>query len=70
MLIYLSEQIYESNSFDMHLSRQELSELVGISRENTARVLSQFVSDGIIDITDKKIKILNMDMVKKISKNG
>jgi CRP-like cAMP-binding protein len=70
MLIYLSEQIYESDSFDMHLSRQELSELVGISRENTARVLSQFVSDGIIDITDKKIKILKRDMIKKISKNG
>jgi len=70
MLIYLSEEIFESISFEMHLSRQELSELIGISRENTARVISQFKSDGIIDITDKRIKILKMDMVKKISKTG
>jgi CRP-like cAMP-binding protein len=70
VLIYLSEQIFESPSFEMHLSRQELSELIGISRENTARVITQFKSDGLIDATEKKIKILKMDLIKKISKNG
>ncbi len=70
MLIYLSEQIYESNSFEINLTRQELSELIGISRENTARIITQFKSEGIINITDKRIKILNMDLVKQISKNG
>jgi len=70
MLIYLSEQIYNSNSFEFHLSRQELSELIGISRENTARIITQFRSEGIISITDKNIKILKTDLLKKISKNG
>lgn len=70
MIIYLSEQIYESNSFDLHLSRHELAELIGISRENTARAITQFRNDGIISITSRKIKILKMDLLKKISRNG
>ena len=70
MLLYLAEEIYDSNSFELHLTRQELSELIGISRENAARILSQFKADGIIDINEKRLKILKMDMVKTISKNG
>lgn len=70
VLLYFAEYIYDSTKFDILLSRQELSELLGISRENTARVLTKFQSDGLISIKGKNIEILKLDLLKTISKNG
>jgi CRP-like cAMP-binding protein len=70
VLLYLANDIFESPSFDLPLSRQDLADLIGLSRENTIRVLSKFKSEGIINIDGKKIEILNLDLIHKISKNG
>ena len=70
VLIYLSEEIFMSGKFDVLLSRQELAELAGMSRENTARALTHFKEEGIIIISGKNIEILKPDMLKQISKNG
>jgi CRP-like cAMP-binding protein len=70
VLLYFSENIFYSPEFNILLSRQELADLMGISRENTIRVLTKFKEDGIININGRKIEILNMDMLKMISKNG
>lgn len=70
VLIYLSEEIFEAQQFDILLSRQELAELAGMSRENTARALAHFKEEGIILNSGKNIQILNKDQLKQISKNG
>lgn len=70
IMLYLSEKIYNSNEFMLHLNRQELADLIGVSRENTARVLSKFKSDKIIAVEGKKFKILKNELLHKISKNG
>ncbi len=70
VLLYFSENIFYNNSFNLMLSRQELADLMSISRENTIRVLTKFKEDGIIDIDGKKVDILKKDMLKMISKNG
>ncbi len=70
VLLYFSEKIFNNLSFNFLLSRQELADLIGVSRENTARVLSKFEADRIINISGKNIEILKIDLLKKISKNG
>lgn len=70
IMLYLSEKIYNSNEFMLHLNRQELADLIGVSRENTARVLSKFKADKIIEVEGEKIKILKADLLQKISRNG
>jgi len=70
VLLYLSEHIYNSNVFELPLSRQELAELIGVSRENTARVLTKFKDEKIISISGKKIEILKTELLQTISKNG
>ena len=70
VLLYLSENIYHSQNFEIPLTRIELSELIGISRENTARVISKFKADGIIKIAGKKIEIIKTDLLREISLNG
>ena len=70
VLLYFSEYIFDSLNFNILLSRQELAELIGISRENTARVLAKFEADRIISISGKNIEIHKIDLLRKISKNG
>lgn len=69
-LLYLSEKIYGSQKFKIMLTRSELAELVGVSRENTARVLSKFVEEKIIHISGNEIEILKPDILHIISKTG
>jgi CRP-like cAMP-binding protein len=70
LLLHLSENIYHSQNFEMPLTRQEVSEIVGVSRENASRVISKFKADKIIGSKGKEIKLLKLDLLKKISRNG
>lgn len=69
-ILYFSNIIFESYKFDLPFSRQELADLIGISRESATRVLTKFREDGILDIRGKQIRILNPDLLLQISKNG
>ncbi|NLC86187.1 MAG: winged helix-turn-helix domain-containing protein, partial [Bacteroidales bacterium] len=40
------------------------------SRESINRILSEFVTDGIIGMESKKVKILNKHSLQLISQNG
>jgi CRP/FNR family transcriptional regulator len=51
-------------------SRQELADLIGVSRESATRVLIKFKSEGIIDLKGRSIKIVNMDLLEQISQKG
>lgn len=70
ILLYLSEKIYENSRFKLQLTRQELADLMGVSRENLTRVLSKFKEDGIIGVSHDYIEILKPDLLSTISKNG
>lgn len=70
VLLYLSDEIFELKKFDVLLSRQELAELAGMSRENTARALAHFRDEGIIDINGRLLAIKDREKLARISKNG
>ena len=70
VIIFLSEEIFKSQSFTLPLSRKELSEFAGCSQENIINTLSKFDKEGIIKTDGEKIEILNIDTLKRISKHG
>jgi CRP-like cAMP-binding protein len=70
ILLYLAEKIYENNRFPLQLTRQEMADLIGVSRENLTRVLSKFKEDGLIEVTKEYIDILNTALLTKVSRNG
>lgn len=70
ILLYLAEYIYESNSFVLQLSRQELAEFAGCSKEQVIHTLRDFYASKIIDISAKKIDIVDLEKLRKISKYG
>lgn len=70
ILLYFSDTIYNSNRFELPLSRREIGELINMTTENVIRILSEFRKDKIIIIDGKIIEITNMDFLRKICKAG
>ncbi len=70
ILLCLAERIFKKEEFELNLSRKELAELTGMSTESVIRMLKKFKDDGIIELTGKRIKIANYDLLRKISEYG
>jgi len=70
VLIYLADTIYDSNIFNLTISRQEFAEFAGCSKENVIHTLQNFNEDGIIHLNGKKVEIMDMKRLQKISKNS
>jgi len=69
-LQYFSRIIFESNAFDLSLTRSEIGALVNVSRESTSRAMNKFQNDGIIMVTGNHYEILKPDVLEQISRNG
>ncbi|MBI9034228.1 MAG: Crp/Fnr family transcriptional regulator [Bacteroidales bacterium] len=69
LLLYLSQIIYESNHFTLSLSRQELADMIYVSRESVIRAIRTFDAEQIIKIKGKNIQILKPDSLAEIAKH-
>ncbi len=69
-LLYFANQIFESQLFELPLNRSELGYLIGSSRESVTKQLVEFNNDGLIEMQGNKIKLLELDKIKTISKFG
>lgn len=69
-LLYLSEKIYDSDSFNLSLTRAELGAMIGTTRETITRILHEYTENNLISIHGKKIRILNKEMLQRISDAG
>jgi len=66
-LIYFADIIYKSDSFSLPLTRSELGEYIGTTRETVTKIIHDFSVDKIITVNGKKISLLNRNIIKKIS---
>jgi len=69
-ILNFANNVYESSSFSLPLTRNEIASLINSSRELVSRILSEFHNDGIIRLEGRKVTILNLDLLVKISENG
>ncbi len=70
MILYFSEEIYKSIRFELPLTRHELAELAGTTKESLIRTLTEFKNDKIIDLDGKLVKINSPEIIKTLSKIG
>jgi CRP/FNR family transcriptional regulator, polysaccharide utilization system transcription regulator len=70
ILIYLWEQVYQDRSFEFVITRKEIAEFAACSHENVITTLSRFNKEGIISLEGKKIIIMDMEKLQRISKTG
>jgi CRP/FNR family transcriptional regulator len=69
-LIKLSTKVYESNPFNSNLSRQDLADLSGMTKESAIRILKVFKDEGVIRIDGNLIEITDLTRLEGISRNG
>ena len=70
ILLCLANRIYGSYEFSLAFSRKDLADLTAMSNESAIRILKDFKDDGIIETDGKGIKIVKLDMLKKVSRFG
>lgn len=69
-LIYLFDEIFESSRFILVVSKQDMAELSGMSKESAVKILKEFQNEGIISIDSKELKLLDAEGLRRISKVG
>lgn len=70
VLLYFSEEIFKSDVFAIPLTRKELADFAGTTKESFIRTLTEFKNDKIINIEGPLIRIISMDIVKTLSALG
>jgi len=70
IILYFSQTIYNSLTFEFPLTRNELAELAGTTKESLIRTLTEFKNDKIIKLDNKHVEIRSLDIVKTLSRIG
>ncbi|MBU8891176.1 MAG: Crp/Fnr family transcriptional regulator [Bacteroidales bacterium] len=60
-------ELNEDNVLQISLTREELANIVGTATESVIRLLSEFKNDRLIDLNGRKITILDIKALEKIS---
>jgi len=71
-LVFLIDNygLEEDNTINIYLAREDLANLSNMTTSNAIRTLSMFVAEKVIVLDGRKIKILDDEKLRKISKLG
>jgi CRP-like cAMP-binding protein len=70
VLLYFTNEIYNSRVFDLPVSRKEIADYIGMSTANVIRTLSDFRKEEIIRVFGKTIEVVDLNKLEIISKRG
>ena len=70
VLVYFADEIFNSDEFEVILSRQELGEMTNMAKESVVRILKELAESGIIEYRTSKIKILDKEKLNLVSEKG
>lgn len=69
-LLYIDNLKTENPDVFQLLSRKDIADFAGISTESTVKLLKSFEKDGLIELNEKDIVIVNQKELLEISKKG
>ncbi len=69
-LLDFADRIFESDEFELPLTREDFANLLDASRESVCRVMSELEADGYIAIDGRKISILERKKLEQLSTFG
>jgi CRP-like cAMP-binding protein len=70
LLLFFAKEVYNSNSYNLPLSRQEIAEFIASTKESVSRTLSDFKNDNLIEIDDKFVTLKSIELFEKFSRMG
>ena len=69
-LLIFREIAGNTDEFELPVSRTDFATLVGATREAVSRAMKELAVAGVISVEGKSVKVLNPDMLLRISKSG
>ena len=69
-IIYLSEDIYNSQTIGDEISRQDIAEYTAMSKDSAIRVLKEFERDNIVNLHGRQIEVLDSGKLHDIADKG
>ncbi len=69
-LLYLSNSVYDSDSFDTPLTRQDIADMSAMTKESAIRILKEFKSAGIISCSNNHFDIHRKESLLSLVQNG
>ncbi len=69
-ILFLHYEIYKNLEFKMDMNRSELAEYSNMTKESVSRILKESKNEKIFDLTHDKAKIINLDRLEQIARNG
>ncbi len=70
VILHLSREIYESDKFNMLLTRRDIAEFCGMSTESAIRILKEFHNDRIVNIEGKNLEVISYQLLERLSEVG
>lgn len=69
ILLHLKDEfgLNKDDIINIALTREELANIIGTATESVIRLLSEFKNEGIIELQGRKIKLLDLNKLKRIS---
>ncbi len=68
-ILYLNNQVFRNGEIK-NVSKQDLAELTAMTKESAIRVLKEFKEDGMIEIIDHRISILDQKALEQVALHG
>jgi CRP/FNR family transcriptional regulator len=70
LLLFFADNIYQSDQFELPISRKEIAEHLGLSIETVIRTLSEFRKDKLIKVYGKGIEIIDKEGLERVFENN
>jgi|WetSurSiteA1Bulk_404760.scaffolds.fasta_scaffold01978_6 CRP/FNR family transcriptional regulator, polysaccharide utilization system transcription regulator len=70
VILYFADEIFKCEEFEFPLTRRELAELAGTTKESFIRTLAEFKNDKIISLEESKVAIKSMRIIRTLSELG
>lgn len=70
VILYFSDTIFGKEEFEFPLTRRELAELAGTTKESFIRTLAEFKNDKIISLEGSRVSINSMKIIRTLSELG
>ncbi|MNL87085.1 Fumarate and nitrate reduction regulatory protein [compost metagenome] len=62
----LSARGFSASELVLRMTREEIGSYLGLKLETVSRTFSKFVDDGIVEVKQRHIRILDTDALKRI----
>lgn len=69
-LLYLHNEIFSDRNHEITISRQDLADLTGMSKDSAIRTIKELSDDGLIETDNQKIVLKDIAKLTRLSDHG